>query len=277
MARFTEYVREQHQRCLTMLPEQYKRGLRGRFNTWRGVAVMSLMDWNQRLIEKRRPDLPDVWDVAEFPWIERVAAATPQIREEIEAYLNDTVMPHVAEVSGLDPESEEGKWSVPGLQGHWRTTILYLMGRWLEPSKHFPVTHEVTKDVPGKTNVGFTGLEGGSHIDAHVGPNKGGLRFQLPIIVPGEEGDCRIRVTDNMIVWHEGEPIVFDLAVEHEVWNDSDGLRILLMMELVAPLPGSPLLNLVNRATQHSYRWFPSFLGMHGRIDELDTRDRVPA
>lgn len=276
MSRTTDYLRRQHERSVTMLPEGYDRGLRGRFNAWRGVGVMALFDLNKHLIEKHWPDMPHVWDAADFPWMAEVAAATPQIREEIDRYLSDVVMPQVAEVSGLDPDSEEGKWSVPGLQGRWRTTILYLMGRWLHPSTHFPVTRSVTSGIDGVTNVGFTGLDGHSHIDTHVGPNKGGLRFQLPIIVPGDEGDCRIRITDNMVVWHEGEPVVFDLAVDHEVWNDSDGLRILLMMEIVAPIP-KPWLNRFNRVAQHCYRWFPSFLGMHGRIDQLDRRQRTAA
>jgi aspartyl/asparaginyl beta-hydroxylase (cupin superfamily) len=276
MPRVIDYLRSQHERCVLMLPEGHDEGLRGKLNTWRGVGVVSLFDFNQRLIEKRWPDMPNVWSADDFPWMQRVADATPQIRAEIDRYLDDVVMPQVAEVNGLDPESDEAKWSVPGLQGRWRTTILFLMGRWLEPSDHFPVTRSVTSGIKGVTNVGFTGLDPHSHIDTHVGPNKGGLRFQLPIIVPGEEGDCRIRVTENMIVWHEGEPVVFDLAVNHEVWNDSDGLRILLMMEIVAPMPTKGL-DLMNRFTQHCYRWFPSFLGMHGRIDALDRRQRVAA
>lgn len=275
--RTTTYLREQYQRATTMLPAGHERGLRGKLTAAVGVGVMALFDVNKRVIERRHPDLPDVWDPAQFPWVAEVEKATPQIRAEIERYLDEVMMPHVAEVSGLDPESEEGRWSTPGLQGHWRTTILFLMGRWLEPSKHFPATLEAVSKVSGITitNVGFTGLEGRSHIDEHVGPNKGGMRFQLPIIVPGQKGDCRIRVTDTMIEWEEGKAVMFDLAVPHEVWNDTDELRILLMMEMVMPLPFPT--SLLNRFAQWSYRYFPSFRGMHGRVDQLGRKARPAA
>ena len=99
------------------------------------------------------------------------------------------------------------------------------------------------------------------------GPNRGALRFQLPIIVPGQPGDCRIRILDDVVVWKEGEAVVFDLAVEHEAWNDSDDLRVLLMVEIEQPLRFP--LNLVNRTAQYCYRWHPSYRKMPTRIAQL--------
>jgi beta-hydroxylase len=261
------YGKSQYERSSTMLPAGYDRGVRGRATAVLGTGVMMLFDFNQKVME-RFCDLPAVYDKKDFPWVKRFEDHYPEIRAEIEAYLEKIQsLPQVAEVSGYDPDSEEGKWSTPGVEGRWRTVIIYLMGKWLEPSGDFPVTRSCVEGIKGVADAGFTGLDGNSHILDHVGPNRGALRFQFPVIVPGEHGDCRIRVVDEIIPWVEGEAVIFDLAVSHEVWNDSDDLRILFMMEITTPLEFP--FSILNRFTQWTYRFFPSFRGMHDRIDQL--------
>jgi hypothetical protein len=258
-----------------MLPSGYDRGLRRRWHTLVGAGVMVLFDVNERLIDRYQPDYPEVWDPSTFPWVEPLVAATPQLRDEVDRYLAEVVMPQTVEVSGLEPESDEGTFATPGLQGTWRSTVLYLMGRWLSPSEHFPTVRRALDGVGGITSAGLAGLDARSHIDDHADPNKGALRFQLPLVVPGEEGDCRIRVGDRTITWRVGEPVLFDIATRHEVWNESDDNRIVLMAEVVAPLPAP--LSWLNRATQWTYRAFPSYLGMHDRVEALDRRGREDA
>jgi len=236
---------------------------------FQSVVVFLLLDLNDRCIARFQPEPKTLWDTADWPWIAKAEQATPAIRAEIEQYANGITLPHVAALSGLDPESPEGKEL--GVQGTWRAVVLFSNGRWVEEvASHFPITKAMFTDLHPKANVGFSALEPHSHIEPHVGPNRGALRFQLPLIVPGELGDCRIRVGDEMVRWEEGHAVVFDLSTNHEAWNDTDELRVLLMVELAMPLP-LPW-SWLNRWAQYCYRWHPAYRGMPDRIAEFGRR-----
>lgn len=231
------------------------------------AAVFAVLDANDRLIARFRPGTPAVWSTGQWPWIADVEAATPAIRDELLAYLQRSTMPSVAAISGLDDADAESNRAL-GVVGNWRAVNMFTNGRWIEETaRHFPTTTALFHDVHPKANLGFSALEPHSHIEPHVGPNRGALRFQLPVIVPGDHGDCRIRVGDQMIRWREGEAVVFDLKTNHEAWNDTSELRVLLMVEIAMPLP-KPL-SWVNRVAQISYRWHPSYRGMPERIADL--------
>ncbi|OWY60295.1 hypothetical protein B7486_69945, partial [cyanobacterium TDX16] len=105
-------------------------------------------------------------------------------------------------------------------------------------------------------------LDPGSHLRAHVDP-AGGYRYHLPLVVPGEEGDCRIRIADEVLPWREGEGILFNESAEHEVWNDSDGTRVLLNLGARIPLPFPA--RALNRVTQQAYRFSPALHRMPER------------
>ena len=140
---------------------------------------------------------------------------------------------------------------------------------WIEWNCHrCPRTVEVVKAIPGLTMAGFSVLEPGTRITEHRGPNKGALRYQMGVIVPGRPGDCRIRVGTEMLVWREQRSAVFDFTVPHEAWNDSDGVRVLLMLEVVMPLPW--YLKPLNRVAQRAMGWFPTTRGMSQRLRVLE-------
>lgn len=239
------------------------------------IAVFALLDVNDWLIGRLGPR-PAIWPTATWPWIDELEAATPVIRAEFEAYATAFLLPHVAALSGLDPDSEEARASVPTSKGTWRTLLLYGGGRWIdETARHFPETVRLMSRVTAKANLGFSALDARSHLAAHVGPNRGAVRLQLPIIVPGALGDARIRIGDEIVAWEEGRAVVFDLSANHEAWNDTDEQRVLLMAELPMPLPFPQAL--VNRVAQHCYRWHPSFRGMVERARALSrAQARVP-
>ena len=84
----------------------------------------------------------------------------------------------------------------------------------------------------------FSILAAGKHIPNHRGPYKGVLRHHLGLIVPEPAADCRIRVGDEIRHWTEGGSLVFDDTYDHEVWNDTDGERVVLFLDVVRPLTG---------------------------------------
>jgi len=263
-----ERVQSARENSVAMLPVGYEHGWRRHCSVAAGTLVFLLLRLNELLIERWGPEIPPVWDTDTLPWIAELEAALPEIQAEFDRFVAVTSeLPQTAEYSGMDPDSEAAKRSVPLGEGRWRSVVLGFMGHWYPTVEHFPVATRLTRGRKGLQTAGFSCLEPHSHIIEHRDPNKGALRYQLPIHVPGEHGDCRIRVMDETIDWTEGDCILFDLNVPHEVWNDSDGFRVLFAGEVVMPLPFP--LSVVNRLTQWSFRYFPSFQGIHGRTERL--------
>jgi aspartyl/asparaginyl beta-hydroxylase (cupin superfamily) len=58
------------------------------------------------------------------------------------------------------------------------------------------------------------------------------VRAHLGIDIPP---NCGIRVGDAGATWHEGTCIVFDDSFPHEVWNESERDRVVLVVDLWHP------------------------------------------
>jgi aspartyl/asparaginyl beta-hydroxylase (cupin superfamily) len=58
------------------------------------------------------------------------------------------------------------------------------------------------------------------------------LICHLPLIVPE---NCRLRVGNHTRTVEEGKMLIFDDSVEHEAWNDSDDVRVILLFEIWRP------------------------------------------
>jgi aspartate beta-hydroxylase len=78
----------------------------------------------------------------------------------------------------------------------------------------------------------FSLLAAKTRIPPHTGVANVRLVAHLPLIVPP---DCGFRVGGTTIEWKTGQTIVFDDTIEHEAWNDSDELRVVLIFDLWAP------------------------------------------
>jgi aspartyl/asparaginyl beta-hydroxylase (cupin superfamily) len=78
----------------------------------------------------------------------------------------------------------------------------------------------------------FSLLAPHTHIPPHTGVANVRLVSHLALIVP--QG-CGFRVGATTIEWKVGKAFVFDDTIEHEAWNDSDELRVVLIFDLWAP------------------------------------------
>ncbi|CAM9486207.1 unnamed protein product [Ascophyllum nodosum] len=82
----------------------------------------------------------------------------------------------------------------------------------------------------------FSTLHGGSSIAAHTAPCNLRLRCHLPLVVPSSDPEkCGMRVGGEIRPWEEGRCLVFDDCYEHEVWNKTEGERVLLLFDLWHP------------------------------------------
>ena len=99
-----------------------------------------------------------------------------------------------------------------------------------------PKTVALLEGIPGLFEAFFSILEGGKSIPPHEGPYRGYLRYHLGLIVPAKNPPS-IRLKDQVYTWKEGESVVFDDSWEHEVYNQCDEDRVVLIVDFRRPMP----------------------------------------
>ncbi len=174
-------------------------------------------------------DLP-VIETALFPHLQVFVDNFQTIRGEAETILKHRdAIPAFHDVSPDQHKISTGK--------NWRTFILYGFGERLEKNcTQAPFTAKLLSEVPHLQTAWFSILSPGYHIRPHRGVSKGILRAHLGLIIPKDAEKCRIRVGDVIKVWRPGEIFVFDDTYEHEVWNDTDEERVILLFDFDRPM-----------------------------------------
>ncbi|MEM0945191.1 MAG: aspartyl/asparaginyl beta-hydroxylase domain-containing protein [Pseudomonadota bacterium] len=120
---------------------------------------------------------------------------------------------------------------------NWRTFVLFGFGEKLEKNcAQMPRTAEMLARVPNIQIAWLSILAPGYHIPAHTGVTKGIIRTHLGLIIPKDAEKCRIRVGDQVKHWMPGELVVLDDTYEHEVWNDTDEERVVLLLDFDRPM-----------------------------------------
>ena len=119
---------------------------------------------------------------------------------------------------------------------------------------HFPETTAVLQTLRDN-NLLFEGTPFGyafystlhphSSIQAHTAPMNFRLRIHVPIEIPDYNNDdatttnnkktCGIRVGSKSTTWHTDQPLVLDDAYNHQVWNDGDQHRVILLVDIWHP------------------------------------------
>ena len=212
---------------------RYGKHLRGLFD--RLIAGSSLV-----------PNDP-VLDMRDFAWTCDLRRHWRAIRDEAMAVALDRgAAPSLSDVS-----PDHRAIAVPEM---WRSFFLHGYGYPIEENiARCPATAAAVATVPGLVSAFFSILAPGTHIPAHRGVTKGLITCHLGLIVP-PDGDVRMRIGDRVIRWAEGETLVFDDTYDHEVWNDSAGTRVVLLIQFERPLaqPGKWFADLFLRVVRRS-------------------------
>jgi aspartyl/asparaginyl beta-hydroxylase (cupin superfamily) len=179
----------------------------------------------------------EFFDRAEFPWIGQIEASTEAIREEFLRVLEaeEGFAPYIA----YPPGKPLNQWVELNHSPRWSAFHLIKMGEVVkENAARCPRTMEALAlvpqpDQPGRTPTAmFSLLKPRTRIPPHVGVTNVRLVTHLPLIVP--EG-CGFRVGNETREWVPGNAFVFDDTIEHEAWNDSDKLRVVLIFDVWHP------------------------------------------
>jgi aspartyl/asparaginyl beta-hydroxylase (cupin superfamily) len=205
--------------------------------------ILDHMDYEMLLVPLNKfydlhtggPKRPIFFDIATTrPELLELDRNFPIIREELMAVLPEKRMiPRYHEIDQMQYNIS----ARVNPDRDWKVFPLNLMG--VKPEAfcaRCPRTMTLLDGIPGLFEAFFSILEGGKSIPAHEGPYRGYLRYHLGLLVP-EENPPSIRLKDQIYTWKEGESVLFDDSWEHEVYNQSHGDRVVLIVDIRRPMP----------------------------------------
>ena len=174
---------------------------------------------------------------ADFPWLDEVEAGTDAIRDEFLQVL--------AGEAGFTPylsysaDVPHNQFAELNNSPRWSAFHLHKMGQVVpENAALCPATMRVLAatpqpDQPGRTpSAMFSLLKPHTRIPPHTGVSNARLVTHLPLIIPA---DCGFRVANETRAWVPGKAWVFDDTIEHEAWNNSAKLRVILIFDIWHP------------------------------------------
>jgi aspartate beta-hydroxylase len=171
-----------------------------------------------------------------FPWIEALEADTDAIRRELVALLPSVSgRERVFTSDALEQQNLRGVGAAPTWNGYY----FYRHGQRREDTcSSCPITAQALDRVPLShirehgPEVLFSVFTAGTHLLPHRGVTNTRLVGHLPLIVPP---DCALVVGGEKHEWREGEVVVFDDTYEHEAWNRSEQVRVVMIFDIWNP------------------------------------------
>ena len=194
-------------------------------------AVQGLVDRAERLnLAFSSVGNPPVHSNDTFPWARDIEAEWRSVRAELDALLvRKGDLPAFHEISSeVRSISSDDNWKTFFLCGYGITSEKAIA--------QCPETWRLLQKIPGLKSAMFSIFEPGKHLPPHRGPYNGVLRFHLGLIVPDEPDKVGIRIADQLCHWQEGKALIFDDAYQHEAWNHSDQVRVVLFVDFEKPL-----------------------------------------
>ena len=207
------------------------------------------------------PYLPSIefFPRKDFPWLDILEAATEDIAAEALGALRSApgdFSPYVNSPAGTPLD----EWASLNRSMNWSVYSLWLDGEALPANQAVcPKTSAVLAqlpmcDVPGHApGAYFSVLKPHTRLPPHTGTTNTRSIVHLPLVIP--EG-CRFRVGSDVRAWEKGKAWVFDDTIEHDAWNDSDEIRIILIFDIWNPLLTSAERDLVRAMTVGLGRYY---------------------
>jgi aspartyl/asparaginyl beta-hydroxylase (cupin superfamily) len=170
------------------------------------------------------------WYSRDFSSIDLLEGQYYQISKEFDdVLLSGKLKLHPQSSGGPDQNITEGDWNIFELISSGRVNQ--------RNAVEAPITASILSGIPEVVNqprglAYFSVLTPRSHILAHCGPTNTRIRIHLGLRVPD---GALMRVGVDAREWQEGKCLVFDDSWEHEVFNKSDYLRAVLLLDIWHP------------------------------------------
>jgi aspartate beta-hydroxylase len=175
----------------------------------------------------------------EFAWLELLEAATDDIAAEAMAALQGDRAGFVPYVD-FPATMPIDQWGPLNHSLNWSVYSLWYDGAAVaEHIAKCPKTAAVLSqlplcDIPNYApGAYFSVLKPRTRLPAHTGTTNTRSIVHLPLVIP--QG-CGFRVGSQIRAWQRGKAWVFDDSIDHEAWNDSDQVRIILIFDVWNPL-----------------------------------------
>ena len=200
--------------------------------------------YHQKPSDFHYPGLPEIefHDRDLFPGLAALEQATGDIRSEFDALIATEAAEMVPYIQ-YPERVPMRQWKELNRNPAWTAIHLLQNGERVETNaRHCPRTFAAIAgmDQPhvrgASPNAMFSLLAPHTRIPPHTGVANTRLVCHLPLIVPAS---CGFRVGETIREWKVGEAFVFDDTIEHEAWNDSDELRVVLIIDLWPPALGA--------------------------------------
>jgi aspartyl/asparaginyl beta-hydroxylase (cupin superfamily) len=179
----------------------------------------------------------EFFDRADFPWLDPIESATDDIRNEFLAILaaEEGFTPYIT----YPDDVPHNQFAELNNSPRWSAFHLYKLGERIEQNAaKCPITMKALDgapkpDQPGRTPAAmFSLLKPKTRIPPHNGVTNVRLVTHLALIIPE---NCGFRVGNETRQWVPGRAWVFDDTIEHEAWNESDKLRVVLIFDIWHP------------------------------------------
>ena len=198
--------------------------------------------YGQYVGHHERPTFFDINQTA--PSLSKITAEFSAIKTEFENVLKHT--PELPRYHDIDP----GEAAISNTtEKNWTVFMIYLLGYEVESARTLcPKLCNLLSGIPHLMQAFFSILEPGKCIPLHEGPYLGYLRYHLGIHIP-KNSPPHIIVNQQPYTWREGEAVLFDDSFPHQVNNESDDYRAVLIIDVLRPMPYLP--SLVNQFITH--------------------------
>jgi len=236
VAELGHYVRDHVGLARDALTQAEKRRLESFIDT----TLRTRKRYRQEPMEYAYPGLPDIefYEREEFPWLPEFEAATADIQRELGRIL-------VEDEAGFSPYIQYDdhlpldQWRELNKSPRWSAFHFYDKGHAIEERcARAPATMAAVRRLPQAVvdqrspTAMFSVLQPKTRIPPHTGIANFRLVVHLPLVLPG---GCGFRVGGEQREWRLGEAWVFDDTIEHEAWNESDEIRIILICDIWSP------------------------------------------
>jgi len=202
---------------------------------WLGFYIRPPIHWFIGLFSKIGN--PPVFDPQIFSWVQHLENNWEAIRDEALA-----VLEHPENIPPLRVVSPDH--SRIAVDDNWK--VFFLWGYRYEiqdNTARCPATNQFLQSVPNLISGFFSIHTPGTHLPRHYGPTNGMITCHLGLQIPKDSDNCRISIDDKDYYWQEGKFLIFDDTYYHEVWNDTEEDRVILLMHVERPLrqPGKAI------------------------------------
>lgn len=179
------------------------------------------------------------YDPASFANVDALERATSAIVEEFKTVVSARAPELVYAVDGGHHRPCEPATATSTSDNRWTAIHLVADGQTVtDNARYCPKTmalYEALKPpvIAGRSpNLMFSILDPHTQIPPHHGVTNTRLVLHIPLIIPD---GCALRVGADTREWVPGRALIFDDTINHEAWNNSDSLRVVLLCDIWHP------------------------------------------